>query len=91
MGKFSRTWQIMGVSWRVLKQDKTLIVFPIFSMLALALVVASFAVPLYNEGALQHLASAQKNGTVNYVPVFIFYFLCYFVLIFSMLHWLLVY
>jgi len=51
MGKFSRTWQLMGASWRLLKQDKRLVVFPLLSGLVLALVIASFAVPIFVSGA----------------------------------------
>jgi len=36
MGKFSRSWQIMGASWKVLEMDKELLVFPVPAVLAAA-------------------------------------------------------
>lgn len=83
MGKFSRTWAMMGASWRVLKQDKELLLFPVLSSIAALLVLASFAAPLvFNEGARHYLDSADKQDPLLYGISFLFYFLNYFVIIF---------
>ncbi|MDE2234193.1 MAG: hypothetical protein KGL13_04270 [Gammaproteobacteria bacterium] len=82
MGKFSRTWQLMGASWRLLKQDKRLVVYPLLSGLVLALVIASFAVPIFATGAQTYLNAAKQHDANFYIGLFLFYFVNYFVLIF---------
>ena len=83
MGKFARTWQLMGASWRMLQQDKRLIVFPLISGVALAIVIALFAVPIFVAFAGQPHASGPVHMTLPmYAAMFVFYFLDYFVIIF---------
>jgi Family of unknown function (DUF6159) len=45
-GKFSRSWELTKESWRVLRADKTLVLFPFISSIALLAVLATFAVPV---------------------------------------------
>lgn len=83
MGKFARTWQLMGASWRMLMQDKRLIVFPLVSGAALAIVIALFAVPVF----VAFEGHSKPGGPVHmtlpmYAAMFVFYFLDYFVIIF---------
>jgi len=82
MGKFSRTWQLMGASWRLLKQDKRLVVFPLLSAVVLVLVIASFAIPMFATGAQSYLDAAKHHSPNFYAGLFLFYFVNYFVLIF---------
>lgn len=83
MGRFARTWQLMGASWQLLKQDKRLVVFPLISGVVLALVIATFAVPLFATGQAQHyLSDPNQPARQMYVTLFIFYFVSYFVMIF---------
>ena len=49
--RMSYTWGAMGASWRVLKQDKELLVFPLISGIVCLMVMASFAVPLWMADA----------------------------------------
>jgi hypothetical protein len=42
----ARGWEMMKQSWRVLQQDKSLMLFPIMSSIACLLIMASFALPL---------------------------------------------
>ena len=44
--RMARGWELMKQSWHVLRFDKELLLFPIFSSIACLLVVASFALPL---------------------------------------------
>lgn len=44
--RFARGWALMKQSWQVLRLDKELLLFPIFSSIACLLVMASFALPL---------------------------------------------
>ena len=83
MGKFARTWQLMGASWRMLEQDKRLVVFPLISGVALAIVIALFAGPLFIEFG----GHAKPGGPIHmspqmYLVMFLLYFLDYFVIIF---------
>lgn len=83
MGKFARTWQLMGASWQLLKQDKRLVMFPLISAVALALVIAVFGVPLFATGqAQQYLSDPHHPHQQMYVTLFIFYFVSYLVMIF---------
>jgi hypothetical protein len=83
MGKFARTWQLMGASWRMLQQDKRLVVFPLISGVALAIIIALFAVPIFVTFAGHPHASEPVHMTLPmYAAMFVFYFLDYFVIIF---------
>lgn len=83
MGKFARTWQLMGASWRMLRQDKRLIVFPLISGAALAIVIVLFAVPMFVAFAGLPHASGQVHMTLPmYAAMFVFYFLDYLVIVF---------
>jgi len=83
MGKFARTWQLMGASWRMLLQDKRLIVFPLISGVALAIIIALFAVPMFAAFADHPKPSGPVHMTLPmYAAMFVFYFLDYFVIIF---------
>lgn len=83
MGKFARTWQLMGASWRMLQQDKRLIVFPLISGVALAVVVTLFAVPAFVAFKGQAGPGSSVHWTMPmYAALFVFYFLDYFVIVF---------
>lgn len=83
MGRFARTWQLMGASWRMLQQDKRLIVFPLISGVALAIVIALFAVPMF-VAVQGHVGPGDPfHWTLPmYAALFVFYFLDYFVIVF---------
>ncbi len=90
--KISYTWQVMGTSWDVLKKDKELLIFPLLSTLALALVVASFAVPLFSSDFITSYANSMSEAEGDsvstasqvffYFFLFLFYFVSYFVITF---------
>ena len=83
MGKFARTWRLMGASWQLLVQDKRLVVFPLVSGIALAAVIGLFAVPMFVALRGSAHAAAQWHASPQmYLAMFVFYFLAYFVIIF---------
>lgn len=82
MGKFERTWRLMGASWKLLKQERKLVVFPLLSGLASVLVIASFSVPLFNQRTLEALQHGGPQQTGAYTLLFLFYFASYLVGIF---------
>jgi hypothetical protein len=84
--RISYTWSLMGASWSVLKRDKALILFPLFSSIACILVVASFVAPLFFVDLHafsvpdSHLSQGQK--IMGWAYLFAFYFVNYFVITF---------
>ncbi len=84
MGKLSHTWALMGASWRVLKEDKEILIFPLLSGICCLLVLASFAIPIISSGSWQ---LPEENATTEqqvtyYGTLFLFYFCNYFVIVF---------
>ncbi|NIS68695.1 MAG: hypothetical protein GTO12_06990 [Proteobacteria bacterium] len=97
MGKWSRTWSLMGASWQVLKKDKEMLIFPLLSGVSCLLVLVSFAFPLYTSGRLTlgddtsfhqlfqrviYSLTAEDQRVDYYLNLFLFYFCNYFVISF---------
>jgi hypothetical protein len=83
--KLSYTWTLMRSSWDILRRDKELILFPLFSGIACLLVLASFIVPMVMTDAWRpptddNATMAQK--VTYYAILFAFYFCTYFVITF---------
>jgi Family of unknown function (DUF6159) len=82
--RISYTWHAMGSSWEVLKRNKKLMLFPLFSGIACLLILVSFAVPLFLANAwmppAQNAPPAQQLA--YYGLLFLFYFCNYFVITF---------
>jgi hypothetical protein len=82
--RISNGWELAKQSWHVLKLDKQLLLFPLFSGVACLLVFASFALPLWNSEML-HVVLEDGQAPENplaYVLLFVFYFVNYFVIVF---------
>ena len=78
-------FQLAKQSLGVLRLDKELLLFPIFSSIACIIVMASFAVPIFFSGMLDGLGEEGASSGQNilmYVLGFLFYFVSYFVIIF---------
>ena len=45
--KFSRSWTLVKASASVIRSDKELLWFPVFSGLAAMVIIATFAVPVF--------------------------------------------
>lgn len=83
--RISSGWELTKQSFRVLKLDKELLLFPILSGIACLLVLASFAVPLFFSGALNDIAERKDNSNFQILAFVIlsgFYFVNYFVIVF---------
>jgi uncharacterized membrane protein YtjA (UPF0391 family) len=82
--KFERSWRILKASWDILRQDKEILLFPVFSGLALFLILLSFAVPVLALGGVEPVHRVVRhNGAVgNGIVLFAFYFINYFVILF---------
>lgn len=81
--RISNSWALVKASFEVLRQDKELILFPVVSMLASLVVVATFAVPMLLAGFFDSLVSGSGNGVLSAIIAFLFYLVNYFVVIFS--------
>jgi hypothetical protein len=78
LGRISRSFQLVGQSYRVLMQDKELMILPLISGAVMAVVAGSFALALFATGALV----VEQPGAATYVPLFLFYVVSYTVGIF---------
>jgi len=71
--KFNRSWMLTGQCWRVLKADPALFVFPLLSVTAVLLIIASFAWPVF---ALNHrLDPVDDPGSTTHTARLLYYFL----------------
>ncbi len=84
MGKITRTWSLMSDCWQVLKQDKSLLVFPLISGICCLLLMASFAIPIYETGAWEPPGHdvATQHHVLYYGTLFVFYVCNYFIVVF---------
>jgi hypothetical protein len=78
MGRISRSFQLVGQSYRVLMQDKELMVLPLISGTFIAIVAASFA---FGFG-IDSPRTLRNGGPEIYVPMFLMYVVTYAVGIF---------
>jgi Family of unknown function (DUF6159) len=81
---FGRGWQMAKASWAVLRAHPKLAVFPVFSAIALVGVTAVMAVPT-GLGAMAGVGAELSGKTMEvlgYVALFVWYFLCTFVIVF---------
>jgi hypothetical protein len=75
-GSISRSWELAKGSFRVLRSDKELLIFPFLSFIALVIVSISFFLPFYLVGGV----TSAENGEMNiasYVVAFLFYVVAY--------------
>ncbi len=84
MGKFKRSWELTKGSWAVLRADKELLVLPLLSFLATAVVAATFFVPIFFTGRTSTIDGSTEFtlGPVGYVLSFLAYIVLAYVTIF---------
>jgi hypothetical protein len=78
-------WELMKQSFRVLRSDKELVIFPLISGLACLLVAASFAVPFLLSPELREALQDKQSPAqqpLAYLLLFLFYVANYFVIVF---------
>jgi hypothetical protein len=80
MGKYSTTVGLLSASWQILKKDKTILFFPLCSLICCLLVSASFITPWLSNDQWQQLLRDQD--TSYYLLLFLFYFCNYFIIVF---------
>jgi hypothetical protein len=80
--RFSRSVELVKASWRVLRSDKELLIFPAVSFVLTAIVTLGFFVPFYATGALADAADGRID-VVGVVLAFLYYLVTYTVIIYS--------
>lgn len=78
--RFTRSFGLLKASATVLKNDRHLLVFPLFSACAMLVVVLCFALPMFGLHAFDGLGGAGNGSPVLYSVGFLFYVVQYFVI-----------
>jgi hypothetical protein len=78
MGRFSRSWQLMKTSLGVLRKDKEIMLFPVFSFVACAIILLSFFAGFWFVG----LPSIDSTLWVWVIVMILVYFILFFIVIF---------
>ena len=86
---FARSWEFTKLSYSIVWNHKNLLIFPILTTIAAALVVASFVLPLWGTGTLEQWEKVIEqsgvvgpNNIIMWITLFLFYFCNYFVIVF---------
>lgn len=82
LARLSNSWALVKASADVLRMDKELMIFPVFSAVGAVLVMVSFVAPLWITGGWQMFTAEGGAGYAAWVVGFLFYFANYFVVFF---------
>jgi len=74
-----RSFELVKASWKILMEDKKLLAFPIISGIVTLLVIATFIPLVFFSNGFFSFNTSTVGGIVS---VFVFYLICYFVVIF---------
>lgn len=80
VGRLKRSWALAGVALGLIRRDRSLLVFPLLSGAAALMVIASFVLPLWDQGRLE--AWVDQPAALAYGWMFLFYVAMYFVTLF---------
>ena len=75
-GSIGRSWELAKDSFRVLRSDKELLIFPLLSFVVLVIVSISFLLPFIAVGGVTS-AQAGHTNIASYVVAFLFYVVSY--------------
>src|SRR6202049_2196940 len=74
--RFERSWALAIACMGLLREDKSLLIFPLLSSMAMLLIVGSFAVPLYPlVSAMSEHGYVRTLDSLTYVGLFMFYWI----------------
>ena len=80
--RFQRSWDLAAECWRLLMDDKSLLVFPLMSSIAMVLIIGSFAVPLLPAFGFAAGKAPHAISSTGYLGLFVFYWIQYSIVIF---------
>ncbi len=78
MNKLAASWELVKASFRVIKADKELMIFPLISSIGLVFVTLTFLVPSLFAGIFEE----SSLGFISYLILFLFYMVQYTVIFF---------
>jgi hypothetical protein len=76
-GRLARSWSLIKASAALVRSNKTLLLFPMFSGLSMLAIIVSFGAPLALLGELDNAGAARE--ALPYVWLFVLYLALYFV------------
>jgi hypothetical protein len=82
MTKFSNGWTIATNSFKVLKENRQLVIFPILSGVSIIVILASFCVALLGFSGWNLNEVSEPGTIISYALLFLFYIVNYFVIVF---------
>jgi len=77
----SRSFSLIKESWRVISLDREILLFPVLSGIALLFILLSFVLPVLYYSHVKSSTPVLEGGLLL-VGLFLFYLLCYFVVIY---------
>ncbi len=80
--RLQRSWDLAAECWRLLMDDKSLLVFPLMSSIAMILIIGSFAVPLLPAFRFASGKGPHAISSTGYLWLFVFYWIQYSIVIF---------
>ena len=80
-GRFSRSWELAKASWAVLTADRSLLNYPVVSGIAVVILGALIAGPLFAFGIIDS-TDTESFGIAQIAGLFILYFVCYLAMFF---------
>lgn len=80
--RFQRSWDLAAECWRLLMEDKSLLVFPLMSSIAMVLIIGSFALPLLPAFGFAAGRASHGLTPIGYLALLLFYWIQYAVVIF---------
>lgn len=80
---FSRSIELVKTSFGILRQDKEMLLFPIMSMIGLAMVSIVFFVPTYAAGLLDSAGGGESTNPLLFIIAFLYYVVAYYIMIFA--------
>lgn len=82
MDRFRTSWALLLDSWRVLRSNPSLSIFPIVSTIATLVVTAAFFVPIALTSDLTKIHDKSDVPVAWYIVTFLFYLVNYFIVTF---------
>lgn len=82
LDRLSNGWKISINSFKILKENQQLIIFPILSSISLLLIIGSFFVAVMGDAGWYIDNIAEPGTATAYLLIFLFYFVNYFIVVF---------
>ena len=80
--RLSNGWQISMNSFKVLKENKQLIIFPLLSGLSLLMIIGSFVIVALAGAGWDFSNVSKPDSLESYAVIFLFYIINYFIVVY---------